>query len=85
MNEFGTTANYLHERLTALNLQFYKGIYPGDRIPYLSKLGQFFCIIFNIDPISKQGRHWIAILRYKTQAKIFDSANLCNRKYHPKQ
>ena len=83
MNEFGTTSNYLHKRLTALNLQFYKGIYPGDRIPHLSKLRYIFCIKVNIDPISKPGRHWIAILRFKTQTKIFDSANLSIRKYHP--
>ena len=83
MNEFGTTSNYLHERLTALNLQFYKVIYPGNRIPHLSKLGQIVCIIVNIDPISKSGRHWIDILRFKTEMKIFDSANLSFRKYHP--
>ena len=71
MNEFGSTSNYLHEQLTALNLQFNITGYPG--YPNFGKK------LYH----SQHRSNWIAIVRYKSHTKIFDSANLPIKKYHP--
>lgn len=50
----------------------FKGVYPLDKIP--RTLPQKFFIIFNRDPSTQSGSHWLCLLRFDLETfEIFDS------------
>lgn len=61
----------LFDRFPLIKSHF-KGVFPVDLIP--SKLPQKFFIIFNKDPSTLSGSHWICLLRFDlNNYEIFDS------------
>ena len=47
------------------------GVFPSDRLPHHQP--ENVCYIFNSDPSTKPGKHWIAYYQVNGQADFFDS------------
>lgn len=79
----GTRGDYLDHFLKKLNLPFYKGIFAADTIPPDIIKKPIFCIIINTDLYGMEGTHWIVVIKYYNDAKIFDSSSIPRKLLFP--
>ena len=80
----GTRGDYLDDFLKNLNLPYYKGIFVADTVPLHLTKKSIFCIIINTDLVNMRGQHWLALVKYKTKTRIFDSLSIpVKRLYSP--
>lgn len=71
----GTRGDYLDNFLKKLNLKHYDGIYAANTVPMDILEKPIFCIIVNTDLYGMPGKHWLSLIKYNHQTKIFDSAS----------
>ena len=52
----------------------FKGVYPYDKIPILNDVKKECCFVFNLDPSTRNGSHWVAVMLHPTKRNVyFDS------------
>lgn len=79
----GTRGAYLNQVLQKVNTPFYQGIFAANTVPEAILNMPIFCIIINTDLNHMEGSHWITLIKYKGQTKIFDSLQLPNKTLFP--
>ena len=50
----------------------FRGVFPADKVPLLSKQGTY-ALIVNTDPAGKPGEHWIGLFIEWGRCEMFDS------------